>query len=310
LDKPLTNISIGYAQDPAGFIADKVFPRVPVAKQGDKYFTYDIGYLYRNGAKRRAAGTESAGTGWKMSNDSYFAEIWALHHDISDPDRANADVPINLDIDTTEFLTQQMLIAREVEWASVFFTTSVWTGSTTASDITPGNLWDTVAGTPIEDVRAQFSSILKKTGYKPNTLVLGIDVFDSLVDNADILDRIKYTQEGSVSTALLARLFNVGNVYVAEAVYNSAAEAAADSLAFVVGSNDALLCYSNPAPGIKKPSAGYSFVWTGLANNNMGQGVSKFRVDVTKSDRVEIEAAWDSKVIAANLGAFFSNCVS
>ena len=310
LDKPLTNISISYAQNPDSFIADKVFPRVSVAKQSDKYFTYDKGYLYRNGARKRASGTESAGTGWKMSEDNYNADVWALHHDIADQDRSNADQPINLDMDTTEFLTQQMLISREVEWASAFFTTSLWTGSSTAGDITPGDLWDTVAGTPIEDIRAQSTSVLQKTGYRPNMLVLGINVFDALIDNADILDRIKYTQEGSVSTALLARLFDVDNVVIAQAVQNTEEEEEDDSISFIIGGNDALLCFSQPSPGIKKPSAGYTFVWSGLAGNDMGQGVSKFHMDSTKSDRVEIESAYDQKQVDANLGAFFDEVVS
>ena len=39
IDSPLTNISIAYMQDQKEYIADKIFPVVPVDKQGDKYFT-------------------------------------------------------------------------------------------------------------------------------------------------------------------------------------------------------------------------------------------------------------------------------
>lgn len=38
IDKPLTNISVAYIQNTNEFIADKVFPTVPVDKQTDKYF--------------------------------------------------------------------------------------------------------------------------------------------------------------------------------------------------------------------------------------------------------------------------------
>ena len=35
IDKALTSISVKYMQDTSAFIADKVFPTVPVAKQSD-----------------------------------------------------------------------------------------------------------------------------------------------------------------------------------------------------------------------------------------------------------------------------------
>ena len=41
VDAILTNISVAYLQRAENFIADKVFPVVPVDKQSDKFFTYD-----------------------------------------------------------------------------------------------------------------------------------------------------------------------------------------------------------------------------------------------------------------------------
>lgn len=309
MDMPLTNISIAYRQDANNFIADKVFPLVPVAKQGNKYFTYDIGDFYRTDAQRRAPGTESAGSGWRMSTDSYFCDKWAVHKDIADDDRANADAPIDLDRDASEFITLDMLISKEVAFVSSFFTTSLWTGSTTASDITPGNLWDTTAGTPIDDIAEQSDSIAQKTGYRPNALVLGPEVFKELKEHPDILDRIKYTQKGVVTREILAGLFEVDNIYIPYAVRNTAKEEATDSMSFIYGKH-ALLCYIERSPGIMKPSAGYTFVWSGLGNNAYGQAVSRFRMEQLKSDRVEIESAYDHKQVAANLGVFFASAVS
>lgn len=309
IDQPLTNISIAYRQDANNFIADQVFPRVPVSKQSDKYFTYDIGDFYRTDAQKRAPGTESAGSGWRMSTDSYFCDVWAVHKDVDDQTRANADTGINLDKDASDFCMLDILIRKEVDWVTHFFSTSLWTGSTTATDITPGNLWDTVAGTPIDDIAEQSDSIAKKTGYKPNTLVLGPEVFKELKEHPDILDRIKYTQTGVVTRDILAGLFEVDRVLVPYAVRNTAAEEATDSYSFIYGKH-ALLCYVAPNPGLMTPSAGYSFVWSGLGNNAYGQAVSKFRMDHLKADRVELEAAFDHKQVGANLGVFFSSAVS
>lgn len=310
VDTPLTNVSIAYMQNQTNFVAGQVFPQVPVAKQSDVYFRFDRGDWNTGGAERRSRGAESVGTGWNMDTDSYFAEEWAEHKDIDDQDRANADQPINLDRSTTKFLTQSMLITREVDWAANHFTTGVYTGGTTGTDITPTNLWDTVAGTPIDDVGAQVDSILQKTGQLPNAMVLGRDVFRALKNHADVLDRIKYTQRGNVTTELLAALFEVDKVLVANAVRNTAVEDATESMAMVLGSNDALLLYVNPTPALEMPSAGYTFVWSGLAGNAFGQGIRTLRIEERSSDRVEMKSTWDHKVVAADCGVFFSNAVT
>ena len=88
---PLTNVSVAYMQDKATFIADKVFPRVPVQKQSDLYWKYSKSDWRRTDAQKRAPGTETAGVGWKVDTGQYFAEVWAVHKDIDDQVRANAD---------------------------------------------------------------------------------------------------------------------------------------------------------------------------------------------------------------------------
>jgi hypothetical protein len=59
------------------------------------------------------------------------------------------------------------------------------------------------------------------------------------------------------------------------------------------------------------PSAGYTFTWSGLLGSNvLGTRISRFRMEHLKSDRIEIEQAFDHKKVAADLGGFFLNAVS
>jgi hypothetical protein len=72
----------------------------------------------------------------------------------------------------------------------------------------------------------------------------------------------------------------------------------------------ALLCYSAPSPGLMVPTAGYTFSWTGLIGaGNQGNRIKRFRMDPLNSDRVEIDCAFDQKLVAADLGCFFNTCV-
>lgn len=311
INAPLTNISIAFLQDQTRFIARRVFPTVPVKKQSDRYFLYDKKQWFRSDARERAPGTESAGSGFTIDNTpNYFAAVWALHNDVDDQVRANADNPIQPDRDATEFVTRGIMLRQELEWKAKYFTTSVWIGSTTGGDITPGTLWSAGGSTPIEDMRAQMQAVDIKTGFTPNKLILGAEVWTVLQDHPDFQERIKYTQTGIMTTDLLASILEIDEVLVAKAIEDTAGEGAASAHAYVFG-KDALLVYASKRPGIKVPSAGYTFAWTGLLGSNAeGMTMSRFRMDALKSDRVEGEAAYDQKIVAPELGAFFSAVVA
>ena len=306
VNAPLTNVSIAYLQEADKFIASQCFPNISVPKQSDLYFQYDQGDFMRSTARLRAPGTESAGAGYDLTTASYSCNVIALHKDIDDQIRANADAPLNMDSDATKFLTQQMLIKRDRDWASSFFSGGSWTGSTTGSDITPGTKWDASGATPIEDIEAQADSVEAKTGFRANTLVLGVDAYNALKNSADVVDRIRYTQTGVVSEDLLASLLGMKKVLVARGVYNSALEGATDSISRIYTGDTALLLYVPDSPSLMHPSAGFTFSWNGYTGAGPdGQRVSRFRMDHLRADRVEMEMAYDQKQVSTVLGARF-----
>ena len=315
VNAPLTNVSIAYLQDEKKFISSQVFPLINVPKQSDLYFQYDQGDFMRSEAKQRAPGTESAGAGYDLSTASYSCDVNALHKDVADQIRANADAPLNMDSDATKFLTQQMMIKRDRDWATSFFSGGTWTGSTTGADINLAggglNEWDTAGGTPIEDIDDQADSIEAKTGFRGNTLVLGVDSYNAMKNSADVVDRIRYTQTGVVGEDLLASLLGLDKVIVARGVYNSANQGAADVIGRIYTPKSALLLYVPPSPSLMQPSAGYTFAWGGYTGAGPdGQRVSRFRMDHLRSDRIEMEMAYDQKQVSTVLGARFTNCAS
>lgn len=317
---PLTNISLAWVQDQGAYVADQVFPNVPVQKQYDVYFTYNQDDFLRDEAQLRAPGTESAGDGYRItSTATYRAEVRALHRDIDDFVRTNADTPLDMDRDASIFLTQRMMINRELFWATKYFTTGVWTGGPSASDwlgtagaadATHFKQWDLAGSTPVEDITNQMDVSQANTAYRPNVLVLGAQVFTSLKNNAELLDRIKYgggpANPATVDEQALAQVFGVQKVLVSRATSNTAAEAAAGTYAFIAGKN-ALLAYVPAAPSLLTPSAGYTFSWVGYYGaSNMGLRMKRFRIDRINSDRIEAEMAYDMQVVSSIMGTFFS----
>jgi hypothetical protein len=310
VNAPLSNISVAYIQSQTQFVASRVFPLVPVDKQSNVYYTYTKNDWFRDEAARRAPATESAGSGYGLSTATYSCDVWAIHKDVPDQVRSNADSVLNLDRDATLFVTQRLLLRQEIQWAADYFTTSVW-----GTDLTPTFLWSDYANSdPIGDVRVGIRTVLVNTGFKPNKLVLGYDVFIKLVDHPDIVARV---QGGSttgmpalVNEEMLARIFGLEEVIVCGAIKATNNEGAAGVYSFVQGKS-ALLCYAPPNPSLVTPSAGYIFFWTGVSGG-LGKsiGVSKFRMEPLKADRVEGEIAFADKVVGTDLGYFFSAVVA
>ena len=310
VNRPLTNVSIAYAQAADEFIADKVFPTIITTPQSDLYFVYPKDQWFRTDAQKRGLSQESAGSGYGVTNDSFFCEVKAVHKDIDDKTRPNADPPINMDSDATEFVTAQGLLRREKDWAAEYFTTGLWTGSSTGTDITPGTLWDVAGSTPIVDMRGELRSMKKKTGRRPNVGVLAEDVWDTLQDHADFLARIKISDDQIVTTGLLAKLLGLDKILIAGAIENDALEGAALNMDFIY-SKDCAFYYAAPKPSLMQPSAGYTFAWTGyLGASAKGMRIKKFRMESIASDRIEMEIAYDQKLVAADLGVFFNNVIS
>lgn len=322
VNAPLTNISIAYMQDATKFISQRVFPNIPVAKQSDRYFVYDRGEFNRDEMQERAPGTESAGGSYKLDNTpTYFANVFAFHKDVPDQMRSNADSPLNPDREATEYVSSKALIKREKLWVSKYFKTGVW-----GTDATPAILWDAANSTPITDVRKAKRGILRDTGFQPNTLVMGKKVYDILVDHPSIIDRVKYGQTaGNPAMAgliALSQLFEIERIFIMEAIENTAVETAANFVhpgatpayfnhQFIGDSRSCLLCYSAPSPGLMTPTAGYTFSWTGfIGAGTEGNRIKRFRMENLESDRVEIQMAFDQKLVCKDLGYFFENTVA
>jgi hypothetical protein len=315
VDAILTNISVAYMQRAENFIADRVFPVVPVDKQSDKFFTYDKNDWLRDEAQQRADGTESVGSGYNITTDTYYAPVYSIHKDIGDQTRANADAPINVDREAAEFVTHRLLLRRELQFVSDFMTTNVWGTDITGVASSPSSgqsiKWsDYTNSDPIEDIEAGKAGILSVTGLEANTLVLGYDTFRQLKNHPDLVDRIKYTSSQTITEDMLARMFDIDRVLVSKSIKATNKEGATGAYSFTTGKT-ALLCHVAPNPGILTPSAGYTFTWTGVSQG-LGAtiGTSSFRMESLRATRVESEIAFDNKVIGSDLGYFFDSIVA
>ncbi len=322
VDQPLTNLTLAYAQSQENFIADKVFPTVGVQKQSDKYYIYDRANMNRTGdVEKLAPRTEVNRIGMTISNSSYFADVYGLGMDFDEQTLANEDAALEIRSAGAETLAMRLMIHREEQFATNFFSDNIWGTNYDGAGSTSGTnflYWDDAAAKPIQNVTDLRRVMqLKSGGFKPNTMVVGKEVRDALVNNADILARLNggatVTNTALVTDAKLAEIFEVENFYVMEAVKNSSVEGVAESNAFI-GGKHAMLCYTPNNAGLMSPAAGLTFAWNNLEGvNNLGITVESFSDDALKrqqiAEMIQVKMSYDMQIVGADLGAFVNGIV-
>ena len=316
IDQPLTNLTLAYAQEQSNFIADKVFPTVGVQRQSDKYYIYDRDNMNRTGdVKKLAPRTEVNRIGMSISNNSYYADVYGLGMDFDEQTLANEDAALDIRSAGAQTLMTRLMIHREEQFAASFFAAGIW-----GSQSTPSNLWsDYTNGTPITDVTAARRAMqLKSGGFKPNTMVIGKEVRDILINHPDILARLNggatVSNTALITNAKLAEIFEVENLYVMEAVKNSSVEGVAESNAFI-GGKHALLVHTPSSAGLMTPAAGLTFAWNNIPGvSNLGVTVESYSDDALRrqqvAEHIQVKMAYDMKVVGADLGYFFSSAVA
>jgi hypothetical protein len=316
IDQPLSNLTLAYVQEQTNFVADKVFPVVGVQRQSDKYYIYDRANMNRSGdVKKLAPRTEVSRIGMAISNDSYYADVYGIGMDFDEQTIANEDAMLEVRAAGAQTLINRVMIEREQQFASTFFTAGAW-----STDVTPANLWsDYSLSTPITDVTAARRTMqLKSGGFKPNTMVVGKEVRDILVNHPDILARLNggatVSNTALITDAKLAEIFEVENFYVMESVANTAAEGLTEVNGFIGGKN-ALLVHTPRASGLMTPAAGLTFAWNNIPGvNNLGITVESFSDDALKrqqvAEHIQVKMAYDMKIVGADLGYFFEAVVA
>jgi len=316
LDAPLSNLTLAYVQEQTNFIADKVFPTVGVQRQSDKFYIYDRDNMNRSGdVQKLAPRTEVNRIGMTISNSSYFADVYGLGMDFDEQTLANEDAMLEIRSAGATTLVNRLLIHREEQFASTFFAAGVW-----GSQATPSNLWsDYTNATPITDVTAARRAMqLKSGGFKPNTMVVGKEVRDVLINHPDILARLNggstVSNTALITNAKLDEIFEVENFFVMEAVKNGAAEGLAESNSFI-GGKSALLVHTPRTAGLMTPAAGLTFAWNNVpGTNNLGVTVESFSDDALRrqqvAEHIQVKMAYDMKVVGADLGVFFKTIIA
>lgn len=303
----LSDLSIAYRQD-APAISDRVFPRVSVDKQSNKYFVWNKGDMWRNEARKRAPAADFARVGIRLSTDTYSCEQFALEYPIADEIRANSDAAVDVEMTGAMYLVDQLNLQKDLSFATDFFTSSSGWASGTVS-----TAWDNVAsGTPVTNITNAVRDIRRALGASSSHRIIGLGgakIRAALLTSDQVRDRTKYvmaqTQQALENS--LAGALGLDELLISEREYNTAKEGRTASYSPVFD-NDFLVVAVPSAPGLNTPSAGYTFAW-----NEGGRGdlyTEIYRDENKKSDILRALCYYDQKQTGTDLGVFFNNPVT
>lgn len=323
-DTALTNISIMHKN--LNYIADRVFPHVPVTKQSDYYYIFRKGAWFRDEARVRGPGANAARGGYPLTDTTYACIERAFAHPVPIELINNADQVLNPMATGVRFATDKVLLAKEKIVSDLATTSGNWT---TSDDVEAAWVKDTDGSTNtfIADILTQRQVIRQLIGVLPNVLLMDSKTFDQIKQTYSVLERIKYTgtsgKPADVTPSTLAQLFELDEVLIGSALYSSAEEVVAGTDFTAVDlwetnatKGAALLYYRPPAASIETPAAGYIFNWKGdagqkspVVKSNIYRTVRRWWEDSPKQWVVEASENFDAKVTCADAGCLFYDTI-
>jgi hypothetical protein len=323
-DVALTNMSIAYYN--TMFIANQVFPIVPVNKRSDAFYVFRKGAWFRNDAMPRGPGARAARSGYAVTTSTYSCIERALAHPVPIELIENADEPLDPFATGVRFVTNAILLAAEVLVSSLCTTAANWTTTNDANAGWVGTV-DGSGNTFITDVLTAKETVRGLIGRYPNVMVMDAKTLKECKQEYTVLERIKYTgtsgAPADVTPNTLAQLFEFDRVLIGASTYSDAEEAdgQADFNAVDLWETNATkgacwIGYVSPTPALEDPSAGYIFNWRknrgypiDLIQQNGYREVRRWWEDAEKQWVIEGSMDIDAQVCSADAGYLFTDTI-
>lgn len=316
----LTSMSVDYVQSQDDF-CHTLTPILPVDTPQGKYKVFSRADAFRTEARRRRPGAAAAVRSTAISERTYSAECTSLATKLADEERSAKDSVIDERRKTLE-VTRDLLITRELDWKSAYFAASIWDNDLAGT--TNFVKWSNASATIIADVRTFKDLIHVKTAADANRMAISNDVYATIINDSEILDRIPSVVSTSTddpraivkaNIKALQVLFEIEEIRVARASRNSAAEGITASHAYMM--SDALLIMACPSngPALDVPSASYCASWSPFDNvsadvaNAGAAAISSWYEDKEKSQYFQGDMYYDFLIPDTSAGLYAGDVI-
>lgn len=320
VDAFLTGISIAYMN--STFVAEEVFPALPVQARSDKYWVYNRDAFLRssgvdaNGRSNslRKDGAVANVIEHSLSSDSYYTENYAHRELVTDAVVRNAAATpgssmIQPRIDATLQVSQRLAMDREEMAAYRAGKTSLYPSAnkvtlTTGGSGTSWASYTSANSKPLSNIRDGKIQVRKSILREPNTALYTVDSALTLADHPDIKDLVKYTHIDALSSSGLPKVLRGLRTVEAATQYITGNEGATIASGNIwvdsSGYNLALIYYKSPEVGARSVHFGRTFYAPNPTTGVQGIAVRSYRDEPRAGEWVEGEMTIDLKHIAVD----------
>ncbi len=303
VDTLLTDMSIKYRNE--AMIWPLVLPVVKVNKRSDKFVKYNKEDSYKLSNDQIGPKSLPNEVDWGTTDDNYSVKDHALGDWVGQEAIDNADAPIQVEIDTNDFLNLQLDIAQEQRAAALVFAAGTYpVGNKT--QLVGEAKWGGNADDPIGDLLKAIETCFQRA----NTVIMGTEVWQVFRKLPEVLDAVKGSTRyqgspGGLATVEEVRgLFEVQNWLVGRGRYITSKEGQAATYARLWGKHCAAL-HLETQPSIRSITFGVTFA------EMLRQTQRDFDPKRGIKGAHYLKVAWnsDEKIIASDAGYFIQDAV-
>lgn len=176
--KPLTNYSTGIFNNAEDFIATKILPIFPVQEVAGDVYGYGNEALRIVDTARGVYGSYNKVNLRVQKTGLYKLEDFGLFGELFEEDYRDAEQPIDPELDTTEYITQKLMLDMEAKTADVLQDPAIITQNVALSG---ADRWDQYSTSdPLADIELARTTVFDAIGKAPNTIILSWKVLFTL----------------------------------------------------------------------------------------------------------------------------------
>jgi len=313
VDPILTTLAQGYML-PETNIANFIAPVVDTPTRAGRTLRFGKEAFAVNDY-RRAYGANIPAVQSRFDSDAYALEqevvAWELPEEVIE-NAGEGPAQVDLRAIETRNAMSKLMNAYEVTVAEAVGTAAsyetglaydTWTLFSNAATGEGAAAWSDATSEPIKDVLLMKRAVANQIGIRPNSMVLGSAVFDALLTNPQILERIQFTSADSIDTDVIARYFGLERgIRVAEG-----RQLTADGTLAPVFPENAILLFYSPlsASDSVMPAGGASAATPAFAYTYQLTGTPAVRPEYYVRERrvVRAEITVERAVNITGLGA-------
>ncbi len=310
-DYDRTAIAVGHKNE--AYVADKVLPRIGVSKREYKYMSYPMEESFASPETR--VGRRSAPNMVHLTAQESLGNCkdYGLQDAIPRSDVDNLGPGVRDPRDRSVMtLTDYLMITRERRVADMVFSGSSFP-ATNKKTLSSSETWSASTSTPVKDILNAIGGMV----VKPNRILMGSEVWTKFRLHSDVLSSVgrSGTSNGAASRSEVAELFELDEVVVGQAWYNSSARGQTPSAARIWGKH-ALLYRMDPlADAVGPPTLGITAEYSpiDIGQNGLPRRLvtSGFNEDMGAygSYVLKVVESLDEKIISSRAGFLFLDAI-